>query len=166
MLLCFDSGSSTAPKTQQPVGHRVRGPNRKWERTQGRLVFRVRIQIVPLCVSENRERGMCACDCLWWSFFYTVKTHMHAQTKTHANPQSLLWLCSWWFSLRVLVMAVVGGEAFRLEWQVCHTSSIEVEAFHTHTHTCPYSLQKALSISNGQCVYVHLSILCRHMVDN
>lgn len=64
----------------------IRSPGPKQEtgeRTRGRLMFRARIQIVSLCVSENQERGGCLWLCEAVSF-KTAKSHtcIHTQTPT------------------------------------------------------------------------------------
>lgn len=90
------------------------------ERTRGRLVFRVRIQIVSLCASENQERGVCLCvrDLCEAVSFKTAKRHtcIHTQALTyrlfcgsicvplavqfegvgHCSKQNAGWLVSGW----------------------------------------------------------------------
>lgn len=48
-------------------------------------MFRARIQIVSLCVSENQERGVCLCVCetIGGGLIQDSKaTHMHSHTNT------------------------------------------------------------------------------------
>lgn len=84
MLLCFDSGSFTARSTVSYMDtvyptwiHSPRPKQETGDRPQGRLVFRARIQIVSLCVSENQERGVClsVCDSVRRSHSRHVFTH-------------------------------------------------------------------------------------------
>lgn len=136
----------------------IRSPRPKQEtgeRTQGRLMFRAKIQIVSLCVSENQERGVCfgvwLCEAV---SFKTAKTHtcIHTQMLTYR-----LYCSSICLPLSVQFEGVghcFGRPKQNAGWLFsgwsdnsgAHKSSSEAQPLlHTqsHTYTHPYSLQSS-----------------------
>lgn len=83
MPVCFDSDSSFV---EHPVANWIYGLRLKQEageRTPGRLVFKARIQIVPLCLRGKQENWVFGlCTCVWGAVCSSTELHTHTQRQT------------------------------------------------------------------------------------